>query len=83
VFGPTGLGVSTGHEALANAYLGRVYGNGQPEVGAATLAGRLAVAANGYALDLIDTFVLLGDPATRTDVTIDPGFPIFLPIIRR
>jgi hypothetical protein len=83
VWGPSGLGVATGHDVLANAFLGRVYGNGQPEVGAATLAGKLALAAANTAPDLLDTFTLFGDPATRADLTIDPGFPVYLPVIRR
>jgi hypothetical protein len=82
-WGPTGLGVATGHDALANGYLGRVYGNGQPEIGAAALAGKLALAASNTAPDLIDTFTLLGDPALRTALTIDPGFPLYLPLVRR
>jgi hypothetical protein len=82
-WGPTGLGVATGHDALANGYLGRVYGSGQPEIGAATLAGKLAVAAANVAPDLIDTFTLLGDPAMRTALTINPGFPLYLPLVRR
>ncbi|MGQ0605312.1 MAG: C25 family cysteine peptidase [Anaerolineales bacterium] len=83
VWGPTGLGVATGHDALASGYLGRVYGNGQPEIGAATLAGKLALATANLAPDLIDTFTLFGDPAMRTALTIDPGFPLYLPIVRR
>jgi len=50
-------------------------------VGEATLAGKLALAGGGQSLDLLDTFVLLGDPALRINRTLRPWpFQAFLPL---
>lgn len=83
-WGPTGLGVATGHELLAQGFLQRVYIDQQPGLGAAALAGKLNLAANGsLGMDLLDTFTLLGDPAMRVKLTMTPGLSVFLPVIRR
>jgi hypothetical protein len=80
VWGPTGLGVARGHLALAQGFLRRVYVDGQDGLGAAALAGKLNLAAEEpIAADLLDTFTLLGDPATRINLTSS----LFLPLIRR
>jgi hypothetical protein len=83
VLGATGLGVATGHEVLAAAFLDAAYG-GQT-LGTATLAGKLAVAAHQPgAADLIDTFGLLGDPATRLFTNLTPWPQVrFLPLMHR
>jgi hypothetical protein len=82
-WGPTGLGVATGHDLLGRAFLKRVYQDGLPDVGAAALAGKLALAAAGQDLDLIDTYGWLGDPATTVQLVVNPGESLFLPLIRR
>jgi hypothetical protein len=81
VWGPTGLGVATGHDELARAFLQQVYQDGQPVVGPALLAGKLAVA--GLYPDLVDTFTWLGDPATSIRLQVVPDVPVYLPLIRR
>jgi hypothetical protein len=81
---PTGLGVSTGHDALANGFLEAIYVDGQ-NLGQAALAGKLNVAASRpFAIDLVDTFGLLGDPATRPHLSLAP-WPglLFMPVIHR
>jgi len=81
VWGATGLGVATGHAALAEGFLRSVYLDGQTDLGLATLSGKLRLAAeNPFALDLLDTFNVLGDPATQLIVT---SHDVHLPLIRR
>jgi hypothetical protein len=82
VWGATGLGVATGHANLVNGFMQSAYQQHQ-SLGAAALQGKLSVAATGLNLDLIDTFMLLGDPATRLNLTRVPGFSVFLPLIQR
>jgi hypothetical protein len=82
-WGATGLGVAHGHDVLSNGFLHSLYDLNRRELGRAILDGKLNLAANGSAPDLLDTYTLLGDPATRVNLTIDPGFPVYLPLIRR
>ncbi len=67
VWGPTGLGIATGHHWLAEGFMNTIYEDGISEIGQATVAGKLNLASVGSNLDLIDTFTLLGDPATNLD----------------
>jgi len=78
-WGSTGLAVSAGHETLGAGFI-PVWLNGG-RVGDAALAGQLALAAGGVYLDLLDTYVLLGDP------TLTPGqhwaaHTLYLPVGR-
>ena len=83
-WGPTGLGVATGHDALAEGFLNNIITNGTPELGRAAMAGKLDVMSNAAAhLDLIDTFTLLGDPATRYDYDFWAGYGIYLPVVTK
>ncbi len=83
VWGATGLGVAHGHDVLSNGFLHSLYNLNRRELGRAILDGKIDLAANGVAPDLLDTYTLLGDPAMRVNLTIDPGFPVYLPVIRR
>jgi len=67
VWGPTGLGVATGHHWLGEGFLESIYEDGISEIGYAALAGKINLATVGNNPDLIDTFTLLGDPATRLE----------------
>ena len=84
VWGATGLGLATGHAALAEGFLNALAANDPLTVGAGTLAGKLNLAAEapGYA-DLLDTFGLLGDPATPLTLTATPWHTVRLPLITR
>lgn len=83
-WGPTGLGVATGHDALADGFLNNIITNGTPELGRAAMAGKLGVVSNAPAhLDLIDTFTLLGDPATRYDYDFWAGYGTYLPVVSK
>ncbi len=85
IWGATGLGVSTGHQQLATGFLASVLHEKGETVGAGTLSGRLTLLASGSsALDLLDTFTLMGDPATRLNLTLVPwAYTGYLPIVQR
>ncbi|MGB5846538.1 MAG: C25 family cysteine peptidase, partial [Anaerolineales bacterium] len=76
VWGSTGLGIATGHHWLAEGFMDTIYQDGISEIGAAILAGKLNLASVGSNPDLIDTFTLLGDPATK----LERSYLIYLPI---
>lgn len=85
VWGATGLGVATGHHYLAQGFLASVFQDPAATLGAATLSGKLALAASAsHALDLVDTFTLLGDPATQLNLALVPWSDnVYLPITQR
>ena len=80
VWGSTGLGLPSGHEELATGFLDTVY-RANMTLGQATLAGKINLVGS---FDLVDTFTLLGDPATQLNTTARP-WPVnmYLPAIRR
>ena len=81
-WGSTGLGISTGHKDLADGFLQTIFHQAGADLGKAALAGKLNLAVHSPEFgDLIDTFTLLGDPATR--LMLETGStPIYLPIIQ-
>jgi hypothetical protein len=76
VWGPTGLGIATGHHWLAEGFMNTIYEDDISEIGQATVAGKLNLASVGSNLDLIDTFTLLGDPATKLDRSYQNYLPL-------
>ena len=62
---PTGVGVATGHDSLDQGFFQSVFLDGQRGLGEATLAGKLKLWTTGRNLDLLDTYLLFGDPATK------------------
>jgi len=62
---PTGLGVASGHDYLDRGFFDAVFTAQLGTVGAGTAAGKLDLFATGANFDLLDTFLLFGDPATR------------------
>jgi len=78
VWGATGLGIATGHHWLAEGFMDTIYQDGISEIGSAALAGKLNLAAVGSNPDLIDTFTLLGDPATK----LERSYQIYVPITK-
>ncbi len=83
-WGATGLGVGTGHAALDDGFFRAALRDSVSTLGQATLAGKLSLAATGQNLDLLNTFVLLGDPALRFNRTIIPwASQIYLPLISK
>jgi len=81
-WGPTGLGVNTGHECLAQGFFPAVFSDTVATVGEAAFQGKLALAASGMYQDLLDTFGLLGDPALRINREVLPwAHQIWLPVV--
>lgn len=74
-WGATGLGISTGHHWLAEGFMKSIYQDGDSEIGLAALAGKLNLASVGSNPDLIDTFTLLGDPATKLEYSYQTYLP--------
>jgi hypothetical protein len=66
-WGATGLGVASGHKELADGFLPMVFSNTHTDLGTATLAGKLNVPAHNK--DLVETYILFGDPAMKTVIT--------------
>jgi hypothetical protein len=67
VWGPTGLGVAHGHDALARGFDQALWGSPQPQppIGQLTLAGYLELYTQGNCCqDTLRTYVILGDPLT-------------------
>ena len=84
VWGATGLGVGTGHDALASGFLDALMLQNETRLGTAVLAGKLNLFINQPVnQDLLDTFTLLGDPATQYNTDFWAGIPTYLPIISR
>jgi len=83
-WGPTGLGASPGHQRLAAGFFRAVFSDTVGTVGEATLAGKLNLLGAPVGSDLLDTFVLLGDPALHWNRTLIPWTAhVFLPLVRR
>ena len=68
---PTGLGLFTGHDYLDRGFFQALFyhEHGLPTLGEATTAGKLRLWATGHNLDLLDTYLLFGDPGTVMPVT--------------
>ncbi|MBN1484281.1 MAG: hypothetical protein JXA37_06120, partial [Chloroflexia bacterium] len=81
-WGPSGLGISAGHNQLSEGFFQAVFWGEAGTLGEAALAGKLALAAEGQNLDLLDTYNLLGDPALHLDLELPP-WPgrVFVPLV--
>ncbi len=65
-WGATGFGVATGHDHLHQGFYDAIFRQGVTRLGLVTTIAKLDLyAASQSHRDLIDTFVLIGDPATR------------------
>jgi hypothetical protein len=76
----TGLGVATGHDHLNQGFFRAVVQIGIRQIGPATLIAKANLKANSsFSLDLLDTYNLLGDPAS---VLALPPIPhrLYLPL---
>jgi hypothetical protein len=82
-WGSTGLGISTGHTALQAGFYEAI-NSGERNLGAVTQAAKLNLYATGLHQDLLNTFVLLGDPAMALNFEIVPftNF-VYLPVIQQ
>ncbi|MCS7178303.1 MAG: C25 family cysteine peptidase [Anaerolineae bacterium] len=83
-WGPAGRGVSAGHSPLAAGLFRAVFSDTVGTVGEATLAGKLNLVGAPQGSDLLDTYVLLGDPALRWNRAIIPwASHLYLPMVMR
>lgn len=64
VYGAAGQSVATGHEWLDRGLLRSLFHNGSKTLGQAVITSKLSLWAMGNYLELMDTYVYLGDPAT-------------------
>jgi hypothetical protein len=65
---PTGFGLASGHDLMERGLFLSVFQNHTSQLGAAATAGKVYLVQNatpGKYLDLLDTYLLLGDPALR------------------
>ncbi len=72
---PTGFGVATGHDYLEQGLFLAVFQNGVKTLGEATDAGKQYLhdhAPAGKYDDLLDTFVVFGDPALQIQTWLSP-----------
>ena len=75
-FSPTGLGVSAGHDVLHGGFYAAVFADSIHTLGPAAMAAVLEVFESGLHRELIDTYIVIGDPALVLDVpTSPPGEP--------
>jgi hypothetical protein len=83
-WGPTGAGVSEGHFHLARGFFDAFFAGGATTLGSAAHAGKLQLYANSVLSQyLIDTYVLLGDPATIVDLDATIVNKAHLPLVVR
>ena len=59
---PTGEGLAAGHDVMQQAFYETVFAGGIRQLGPAIKVGTIHAYSAGYS-DLVDTFLLLGDPA--------------------
>jgi len=88
VWGSTSLGLASGHDELSEGFLRKIYVDVHPlgyvTLGQGTQAGKLELNMQApWAADLLDTFTLLGDPATRIRLALNFGNLIYLPLALR
>jgi hypothetical protein len=65
---PTGEGVATGHSYLNEGLFQALFWDGATRLGPATSQGKLTLYATGGSRELIDTYLLFGDPALELNI---------------
>ncbi|NJO07617.1 MAG: hypothetical protein HC876_20040 [Chloroflexaceae bacterium] len=83
-FSATGLGVATGHDTLQQGLLEAVFRDEVATLGEATMAAKIDLFIEGRHEDLLNTFVILGDPALQLPaISTDDAPRLYLPLVRR
>lgn len=67
---PTGWGSVNGHDFLDRGFFKAIYQDGTNIISQATNTGLLNLWASGDNLDLLDTFLLFGDPALQLPLSV-------------
>ncbi len=83
VWGPTGLGLMHGHDALQSGFYAALWQAppGTALLGTLTTAGYLELFSHGSDLDTLRTFLLLGDPLTPARIFV--GQYRYLPLVMK
>lgn len=77
---PTGKGLTSGHDLLDQGLIDAIYSKNITDLGRATTMAKYFLFANSSgSLDLLDTFVLLGDPALQLPIKIK----VFIPLVTK
>ncbi|NLF00685.1 MAG: hypothetical protein GX601_06870, partial [Anaerolineales bacterium] len=80
-WGPTGLGVGSGHQRLASGFFEAVFVDEVETLGEATWAGRLELHSTYPSHYMLDAYVLLGDPAMQVHTDLLPwSQSVYLPL---
>ena len=80
---PTGWGSTDGHDVINRGFFNAVFSQGVNTVGQVTQSSLMDLWATGDHLDLIDTYLLFGDPATKIAMVsppVEPDYSIFIPL---
>ncbi len=83
---PSGLGLASGHDYLERGLFQALFYSRVLELGAAITQAKLYLLANaptGQYDDLIDTYLLLGDPALHVPLAEPQEKKLFLPLLMR
>jgi hypothetical protein len=82
-WGPTTLGRTSGHNVLQRAFFDALFAGGVTELGTLIKTAEIGL-LEGEDLDLLDTFILLGDPAMDLNLTVVSwSHEVFLPVTLR
>ena len=80
VWAPTALSYTSGHQILIGEFYDTVFQDKEYGLGAATTAAKIATyAQNSFWGELVETFVLFGDPATELGVSADSPLSVITP----
>ncbi len=79
-FSPTGLGVAVGHDDLFSGFYDYLFSEGAHTLGEASLAAKMHLFSQKAHYDLIQTFLIVGDPALRIPM---PAQEVYLPALQR
>lgn len=79
VWSPSALGWPLQHQVLFMELFDSLFGAPAATLGSITTQAKLAAAVQGVGQELLDTFVLFGDPALGLEVTA--GHRVYLPLV--
>jgi len=68
VFAPTGLGYTSEHDILAQELFSTIFNDGNIILGSTTTQAKIRAFSRGVSSDIVETFVLFGDPVTKLKV---------------
>jgi hypothetical protein len=81
---PTGLGYPSGHRTLMVEFYRAIFDDDLLGLGEATTAAKVAAYGESiYWAELLETFVLFGDPATQLGIPTTEIYRTFLPVVVR